>query len=272
MDDLIFVTFGDGPKGWRDAAKRLARDVNSFTNPMATLNLQIKDISYFNPSIGSQINNLAKQYKRGYGYWSWKAAAVNLASHLFPNKYILYIDAGSSLNLVENASAIWTDWRNFVEEHGALAWQLNNHPEYAWTKKELLDRLNVGDRIVTSNQIQSGFVFLAPNMQNKSLLKEWQELSLEESGFFLTDEIKIQQHPNFLEHRHDQSILSLIWKKLELSHLLDTTDPIRNLSDSPILATRNNTFLSWDSPLILRKNISRANSLIDKCTQLLKKW
>jgi hypothetical protein len=123
--------------------------------------------------------------------------------------------------------------------------------EICWTKKESLVAFNATKEMKYSNQIQSGFIALPPMQSRLPLLNDWRGWAIEKEGFFFTDQTEMKANPEFQEHRHDQSMLSLLWKKYNLPAPFDLTSP----PHSEVLglrSSRNNSRRSSDVNIVIK--------------------
>jgi hypothetical protein len=102
----------------------------------------------------------------------------------------------------------------------------------------------------------SGLFFVKNNKFGNTLINQWVELS--KNKHFLNDEVSVNPEYNeFVAHRHDQSVLSLI-VKLRLPELNNyllslrelTANPTEDLDlQYPLKATRINDSHIWDNIL-----------------------
>jgi len=249
----IFVTFGAGRSGWIGAAKRITAEAQRTGLFEFSFNLDERWLKAWDPEIYEIGLNLRKTLPaRGFGYWTWKPSVLLWADLFFPSHQVVYVDAGSQFarhNL--EGSELDSDLRLSFANKG-LAWTLEGHPENAWTKQDLISHLELSSDMVDSAQIQSGFIALSPLWDRKAILLEWRELARAQSGIFFTD-VSIKANPEiFIEHRHDQSALSCLWKLHGLPINNDKTHPTQT-NEYPILAWRNNSALRTEAFLIFRK-------------------
>jgi hypothetical protein len=209
---------------------------------------------------------------RGHGYWIWKPALLLWADRLFPKHQILYVDAGSSFN-IKNVGAKNTlfEWLKWSYENGGQAWQLSDKQEKCWTKRELVVHLNPHLQHLESGQIQSGYISLAPTASRQKLLERWFEIASFQGGAMLSDELSIEQIPEFKEHRHDQSILSILWKEMDFPLSYDITSPDL-FPNSPILATRNNSRINWQKNYLVRRVSGKLNTIYDSLSLRIYKF
>lgn len=273
IKNSVFLTFGDGTKGWRDARRRIVKEAVRSKAFEYVFGLSDKWLKSWRMDIYKFILNVENSSgTRGHGYWAWKPAVLVWADKMFPSHHIIYVDAGSHLNI--KSSTFMKDlekWVKVSESLGGLAWQLPNNVEKFWTKMELVKFLNPDSDSLESGQVQSGLIMLPTIKKRSALLQDWLDITLSNNGLMISDELQINQVPSFIEHRHDQSIFSLLWKKYEFPLITDESDPILNWK-SPIIATRNNTSLPLGlTPSWIIKMVSRINVLFDKFSRLFNK-
>mgnify|MGYP003650963449 FL=1 len=195
----------------------------------------------------SQHNHFFKNHPKGYGYWLWKSWAIKSVMAKLPeNDIILYLDVGCQLN--PSAVTRFHDYCNLAAAQGICCFQLPGFTEHNWNKSDTAFRV-LGDYNsphMQTDQIMATVVFFLNNRENKQLVDTWYEISQDQNYKFLTDENSVlPNHSTFCEHRHDQSILSLLIKQSGYIPLLDETWFHPNWRtkgvDYPIWATRNNT-------------------------------
>ncbi|TXN71527.1 hypothetical protein FV228_11065 [Methylobacterium sp. WL18] len=159
--------------------------------------------------------NFIASNKRGFGYWIWKSKIIlDKLKSLLPHEILVYADIGFRHN--PNGRDRMIEYARIAQasKYGVLAFQ---HPfvEYYWTKMDLAHRLNVANdlRIMATSQFASGLLVLVKNDHALSLVEEWQKISVEHDYHFINDAKSISANDlRFMEHRHDQSILSLLVK------------------------------------------------------------
>lgn len=79
----------------------------------------------------------------------------------------------------------------------------------------LLKRLDLNNQsFLESKQIESGKLFVRKCQESVDFIQEWLDLCIENNYKFVNDDLDGEkQVTGFLEHRHDQSILSALIKK-----------------------------------------------------------
>ena len=143
------------------------------------------------------------KHKRGSGYWLWKPYIIlKELEKMNEDERLLYIDSGSHLkNPIDD----------LIKEYDEdlISFEcLGGQKLKQWTKRDLFIRMNLDNPdIVNSLQAEAGFLILKKSAI--PIIQEWLRLgSIPEN---IDDSpSKIENYPEFEEHRHDQSILSLL--------------------------------------------------------------
>lgn len=208
MKKTIF-SFGD----WRyyptlDFFKKTAEnkanvdEVLTFKESDIETNFYIKNINHFND-------------QRGFGYWIWKSYFINkLLSSAKEEDIFLYVDAGNEVlgdlsplfNLCkENRKGIIL-FDNSDNNPTGQIWKNN-----LWTKSDAFNLMNLKDsKYIYGNQINASYIVFRKTRYSLKFFKYFQSLC--ENYNIISDSKNITEDFNkdFLDHRHDQSILSLL--------------------------------------------------------------
>ena len=214
---VLFVTFADGSPEFINAGERLSLQAKRFGLFSKVIVLNHSSLKLCSPDYSKLQMTKLDQRKRIY-FCASKAWVIKEALTGTFGKFdlVMYADAGCEL-----LSNFWTKRqlrRMFCKSilNGGLAEQTHLE-ERCWTKLELFDYLGTPDSHRLSGQIQATWSILHCNDSNLELAENWCALSNPELELFQPTiyDSKIQ-FSNFVEHRYDQSIFSLLWKKNEL--------------------------------------------------------
>lgn len=173
-----------------------------------------------------------KLYRRGFGYWRWKPYIVLCQIEKMKDGDILiYSDAGITWN--PNGIERFVEYVQMLK-HASVDYLVFQQPflEKDYNKWELLHFLNVveDERILMSLQIPAGLFMIKKSPSSISFLKEWQNIMI--NRFDLISD-KCTKHGNlsgFIEHRHDQSVFSILVKKRE--HIQISWNEIESLQNN----------------------------------------
>ena len=160
---------------------------------------------------------IAKE-KRGAGYWIWKPYISLLELEKMQDGDILiYVDAGCSLRKTDR----WEKYFEILHRKDAIFMHFDNVINYGftptlrcWTKKNAIDFFllsNSDNSWIDKSQFIGGCFFLKKTDATIRFIKEWSDFmnSHQDLVCDTTDNEKIQDSA-FIEHRHDQAILSLL--------------------------------------------------------------
>ncbi len=213
------------------ASPDLKLSVNRFISQSRSLKLyeDVKIFGWEDLSIKKkkQIESFFKKgEKRLYGYASWKAEIILSYLDKIPENSILqYSDIGCVFNV--NGKERLKDYINITDKKKILAFKYSYpnfniknkykfqiYYENQYTKADTWTYLNIDNdsNILKTEQICSGIIFLKNTLYVKEILNNWKKASNIDSLIDNSKSVK-QNHPNFIEHRHDQSIFSLLCKK-----------------------------------------------------------
>ena len=220
------------------ATQDLKRSVNRLQK-QAEESLYYDLIKIFSPNdfddkLKVYINNLLKKNKkRGYGFWFWKPYLIKkMMNNINDNDIIHYVDVGCYI--VKNKNKKFNEYLNFLieEKNWILPFQYYfdenqrnngiNYPErqeYKYTKSDLLKYFNFinSKEITDTPQFWAGNIFIKKNHESKEFLSEWINIMYNNSHLVDDSISKINNHQDFIENRHDQSVFSLLCKKYKLN-------------------------------------------------------
>lgn len=166
-----------------------------------------------------QKNKSIFKYKRGAGLWIWKPYIIlKTLEKMNDGDYLFYCDAGVTfINKVQHLIDVF--------EKDNLDIMLFELPlrERQFTKKETFILMNYNN--FDQNQILSGYILLKKNSSSKEIIQKWLHYMCDEQivsgNHFLND---IQEFEDYVAHREDQSILSILARKLNLPVYRDPSD------------------------------------------------
>lgn len=244
------ITFGAGLPNWRAAARRLANQAQS-TGWFADIQVYDErrlatDFPYFARVHGA----LMRANRRGYGYWIWKPFLIsrNLRSARRAGlEGVLYLDAGFEVNSRSSAAA--PRLREYMtmahESGGVFAMHLPGHKESEWTRRTVMDRLDLPSSLRATSQVQAT-PFFSCTSSGEDFAEDWLGRCVEDDYSLLLDPKPGEaQSLEFREHRHDQSIFSCLIKLGDIPTWPDETfwapDWFRSGADFPLWAARNRT-------------------------------
>jgi hypothetical protein len=179
---------------------------------------------------------------RGAGYWIWKPFLIlKTFEKLEEGDVVLYSDAG--LKVIDNLIPLY-EVAQRCPNNGKVMFKLPavdvpRHIAKTWTKRDCFVLMNADEPKFWNANMSNGAVSLwVKNENTESFLREW--LRYLRDPRIVTDDINMCGKPNMIEfkdHRHDQSVLSILAIKYGFEMFRDPTqwgNPEKDLfSNSP---------------------------------------
>lgn len=175
----------------------------------------------------AEINKNILSYQRGNGLWLWKPYFINrVIKESKEGDYIFYLDSGAffirDVRLL--LPYISQDKPLFVTDIPLM--------ECNWTKPSCIEYFHA-ERFRYTNQIQGGIVFFMVNTFTKKFFREYLEMCqtyqlILPEGLGKDDVIDRNYRDQFVSHREDQSIFSIMCKKEGLRPHRDLTQRGKN--------------------------------------------
>ena len=204
---------------------------------------------------------------RGYGFWMWKPIIIlKSLRKIKENDILVYLDSGCHLNVrakdkfQEYIHSVVGSVSGLMAINGPSPWpEYPDMRERIWTKGDLLAYFQVlNNREVTeTNQFHATAIFIKKTSETIKMISKWVQV-IESDINLINDAPSITSNlKGFIEHRHDQSIFSILCKLNGNVVKLPITDTwrkdIKELEEYPIWAIRDKSFSTSDSNHILYK-------------------
>ena len=207
-ENIVFITFSDGIKY---KYKRIIEQAKTSKFFKECIPYTLKDLD---KDFTEKNSNFIENNPRGYGYWIWKPYIIlKTMQKLNYNDIIMYSDSGSVIN--PNGFKRIKHYYDILNSYDMICFQIK-HDEIKWNKKDTVDYIfnifgNSNYNLLNTKQITSCAMLLRNNEKTFNFMKLWYNISL--NYHFIDD--TLSNSPNFkefIEHRHDQSIFSLLTK------------------------------------------------------------
>lgn len=206
--EMWAMSFGGGDSNFHNAVDRIQRELTAvelFDKIVTYKDDDLKkDTEFWNKHASFIENN-----KRGYGYWIWKPYLIlKTMEHMKEGDTLFYVDAGCEVVNDDLSKPNIIKMNERCKKHNLL-YTTTPYAEKNYSKMDLFYELDVD--IDDSGQRQATIVFLTKNELTLEFVKEWYEVS---NRYPLVDDSPstIPNSESFFEHRHDQSIFSLLIK------------------------------------------------------------
>lgn len=157
--------------------------------------------------------------KRGFGLWLWKP--------YFINKTLKQMNDGDWLFYVDGCTMFVNDIHKLTEcaDKQGQDIMLFEMPliDRQFTKKECYVTMGITD--YTQNQLAATYIFVKKTKKSCAFIKEWLQCC-ENEALLSPDKFNpdITDFPDFISHREDQSLLTLMRIKYDLPVFRDPSD------------------------------------------------
>ena len=160
---------------------------------------------------------------RGAGYWMWKPFVIKKALDMMgDNDILMYSDSG--ISFIKNIDEL-IDIMDMTEKKLLLFELEDIHPNKRWTKRDCFILMGLDkEEYLNQNQLLASYILMRKNDFVLNFVDEW--LTYAKDYRIITDspnECGLPNYPEFMDHRHDQSILSLLGRKYNIKNIPDVT-------------------------------------------------
>lgn len=214
---IHFITYGNNR--FEIAKKRLLKEAKNFN--------EFETIKGYGPQDLSQEvlkkHNKILNMKRGGGYWIWRPYILQMSiDNMEENDFLVYLDAGCKLN-IEGKKRFY-EYINLLNnsEYGIMSFQMSGkrgpgslEKEKWWSIKEIFNyfKIDLNSDIANSGQYLGGVLIMKKNQHLMTFMKEFLKI-IDLHSDYCTDNYNTSQHHFFKENRHEQSITSILRKKI----------------------------------------------------------
>ena len=233
LSSNTFITFGSAD--YNDAKKRISVQVKQagefdFIHAFGESDLQS------DPEFWNLHSEFIKNNPRGYGYWIWKPYLILKTLYkMNENDILLYADCGCEIVKKDRLKDLFEQTQKYdiVSSYASME-NLN-------TKRDLFQLMdssgfNVSSLVTKSLQFQASAICLKRCKKVYNLVSEWYKLACDYHNIDDSPSA-LAEYPQFIEHRHDQSIFSLLMKREYLK-------PGRPVLSTVVDIVRNRTGIS----------------------------
>lgn len=174
----------------------------------------------------SRFEDKIRENIRGFGYWCWKPQVVLQALlQMRDGDILIYLDAGCHLNpggkkrleeyvaeLTPNIPILAFKYNDASQNMALRARAVPDWTNEVWTKEDLFVALGVkpGASVRTEQTYHSTTFMLLNGPTARQFLTDWIEVFAKDWSMIDDTPSRATNAPNFQEHRHDQSIFSIL--------------------------------------------------------------
>jgi hypothetical protein len=172
--------------------------------------------SYNFDSIDNEFKNIHSdilKQSRGAGYWLWKPYIIlDMLNKINDGDYLIYMDSGCKL--LESPDS----YLDLIDSKGILAFSMVQKTS-KWTKGDCFFEINDAEdtyKYADVNQVQGTYIFFKKCAYAVDFVNKWLEYCTMENILTDSPNKKLENLSDFIEHRHDQSIFSLLAYKSDI--------------------------------------------------------
>lgn len=247
-EKIYFVSYGD--KNYNIQLNRIKYQAKKFKLFQKVYIYRYRNLDQ---KFKNNFNSLLHE-KKGGGYWIWKSQVIlQTLDKINEGDILLYVDSGSTLNI--KGKERLKEYFNILSdsESSFLFFKMPTILEKNWTTKEVFNYFGVlnDQKITETNQYLGGVLFVKKSQLSINFFKNFQK-TVNFDNRLITNFYDDNQHQEFMEGRHDQSILSVM-AKLENCIVINdesyyfSSDGIQNIEqfEYPILTVRDAHYSFW---------------------------
>lgn len=166
-------------------------------------------------------NKKILEQERGAGYWLWKPYIIKKSLEKINNDEILFY-SDSGISFIKPIDELIDIMDSSSEK--LLLFELEDfHPNKRWTKRDCFVLMNLdSEPFLNQPQLLASYMVMRKNDFVLSFIDEW--LTFAQDYRIITDspnECGLDNYGDFYDHRHDQSILSLLGRKYNILNVPD---------------------------------------------------
>lgn len=158
----------------------------------------------FLDSVFKEKNTSILTQERGAGYWLWKPYIIYDTLKSIPDDdIVIYLDTGVMIHSPIDKMI------NLLEHNKDIMLFNNFHTNKGYIKRDLLKMMNMdNDTVLNTTHIAATFLLIKNSEFSRRFIKEWLDMSQNEHA--INDVASEDEYVDFIDHRHDQAILSLL--------------------------------------------------------------
>ena len=196
---LYYLVYDDESKKFDEERNKLLETVETFSDAETIIFPKSKIC----PEFINQHSEIFK-HEKGGGYWLWKPFIIlKTLQTIEENSYLFYSD--TKYHFVEP----FEDLVQFDQDAGIVIWK-NKPNEYSYFMKVYCkdNVLQNYPEMKEKFMCWAGAMILKNTSKTRMIIKEWLEMCCNVE--YITDSPCLSNGPDFVDHRHDQALLSIV--------------------------------------------------------------
>ena len=207
---ITFLTFAD--KRLKSTLKRIeheARASHYFDIIVAVDEAILKsDKAYW-----EQYKSFYTANQRGFGYWMWKPYLIKKQlEKMNEGDILVYLDAGCEIHSNSAAEQRFQYYVDEARKNGIVCFDHLRCYIKQYCKGDVLSFFNVltDTSVLNSKQVMAGILIMSKCKKTNAIIDEWYAISHEQPRLLNDEPSVVPNQPDFVAHRHDQSIFSIL--------------------------------------------------------------
>jgi len=201
-----------------DGSNNYTNNINILVNSAKKYDKNLNIIIFYKKDIDEQFmndNEYILNKERGGGYWLWKPYIINeTLKKIKENDILFYID--SSYYFTEYFAQLYKN----LDYDDIVIWRNKpNEPSYYfknWCKMDIIHKYNIYNDVFENNMeiCWAGAMIMKKTIKIQNMMQEWLNMCVCND---ITDyPSTIENSAEFCDHRHDQSLLSIVLSKYKI--------------------------------------------------------
>ena len=203
----IFFTFGN----WKyyESAEYLAEAAKKYVDDVIIFKEADIPSSFYKKNLAHFVDG------RGFGYWVWKSYFIQqLLNDASDDDIFMYADAGNAI--IDDITPLYNICKE--DEKGVILFDNSDghpnneiHKNNIWTKSDCFNLMGLSDdRYVYGNQVNASYILFRKTDFCKKFFNVYLEACQNYNIISDAPNVTSDFNKDFRDHRHDQSILSLM--------------------------------------------------------------
>jgi hypothetical protein len=173
---------------------------------------------------------------RGYGFWQWKSLILlDAMNQVNDGDIVAYIDSGNTI--IHDLDFIFKqcDEKEIILfDNRDGNYERTTHKNINWTKRDCFVLMDCdSEKYHTGSQVDASYQFYKKTDKVLEFLNEYNSYCSNENIISDLPNITKENHPQFIDHRHDQSILSNMAIKYNIPLLPEPSEWGNYLTNRP---------------------------------------
>lgn len=227
-DTWIALTAGLGSVQFEEAADRVSYKLGKFPQISKVINIKTEDLKNASPMVVEKYSEYLSTEIKGYGYMSYKA---ELSHNALKGTFgecdgLIWVDAGCEVLVNTFTIRRFNGFLEYAKKNGAACFTLDT-PESSYTKRDVFEKFPDINPELAGPQIQTTW-FILHGKIGMQIAKEWLRITLDGIHNLDLKHSALGERPEFIEHRNDQSIFSLVCKNMHIRPM--PYEPVNGIS------------------------------------------